>query len=267
MRWRACRCCDPTMSPAPSSSPTRARSTSTSFTRVFCAARVSAAPRSSPMRASMRIERHGDRWHLQTNQGTFAAPVVVNAAGAWADNIAGSGRRRADRPGAEAPHRIPCRGAGRRLDCRLAAGQRCRRGILLQAGRRPDFRLAVGCDAERADGRLSRRLDVAIGVDRLQRATTIEVRRIEHQWAGLRSFVSDGSPVVGFDDNAEGFFWLAGQGGYGIKTSPALARACRELIHTGRLPDDLLRQGIEPGDLAPGRIRTTSHDQNEQDRA
>ncbi|TIP63798.1 MAG: FAD-binding oxidoreductase, partial [Mesorhizobium sp.] len=74
---------------------------------------------------------------------------------------------------------------------------------------------------------------------------------IEHQWAGLRSFVSDGSPVVGFDDKAEGFFWLAGQGGYGIKTSPALARACRDLIGTGRLPDDLLRQGIEPGDLAP----------------
>ncbi|RWM73109.1 FAD-dependent oxidoreductase, partial [Mesorhizobium sp.] len=69
-------------------------------------------------------------------------------------------------------------------------------------------------------------------VDRLQRATTIDVRRIEHQWAGLRSFVSDGSPVVGFDAKAEGFFWLAGQGGYGIKTSPALARACRDLIGT-----------------------------------
>ncbi|TIU10782.1 MAG: FAD-binding oxidoreductase, partial [Mesorhizobium sp.] len=64
--------------------------------------------------------------------------------------------------------------------------------------------------------------DVAVGVDRLQRATMIDVRRIEHQWAGLRSFVRDASPVVGFDAEAEGFFWLAGQGGYGIKTSPAL---------------------------------------------
>ncbi|TIY03125.1 MAG: FAD-binding oxidoreductase, partial [Mesorhizobium sp.] len=100
--------------------------------------------------------------------------------------------------------------------------------------------------------------DVAVGVDRLQRATMIDVRRIEHQWAGLRSFVRDASPVVGFDAEAEGFFWLAGQGGYGIKTSPALARACRDLIRTGRLPDELLRQGIEAGDLAPGRIGATS---------
>ena len=97
-------------------------------------------------------------------------------------------------------------------------------------------------------------LDVAIGVDRLQQATTIEVRTVLHSWAGLRTFAADGSPVVGLDDNAEGFFWLAGQGGYGIKTSPALSRACASLIRRGQLPDDIRRLGIEATDLAPGRF-------------
>ena len=204
------------------------------------------------------IGRHSDRWTLQTNLGTFAAPVVVNAAGAWADTVAGLA-------GVAPIGLVP----KRRTAFHVAAPDGVTIGgwpLVNDVGDEFYFKPDAGrifvspSDATPSEpmDAYPDELDVAIGVDRLQRATTIEVRRIEHQWAGLRSFVGDGSPVVGFDDNAEGFFWLAGQGGYGIKTSPALARACRELIHTGRLPDDLLRQGIEPGDLAPGRIRMTS---------
>ena len=78
--------------------------------------------------------------------------------------------------------------------------------------------------------------------------------RITHKWAGLRSFVADKSLVIGVDDEAEGFFWLAGQGGYGIQTSPAAARAVAGLLIDGRLPDELLSQGLKPVDLAPGRL-------------
>ena len=236
----------------------RASSTSTSFTRVFCAARASVAPESSPMRASMRSDGTRIAGRSQTSLGTFAAPVVVNAAGAWADTIAGLA-------GVAPIGLVPKRRTAFHVaapDGVTIAGWPLVNDVGDEFYFKPDAgRIFVSpSDATPSEpmDAYPDELDVAIGVDRLQRATTIEVRRIEHQWAGLRSFVGDGSPVVGFDDDAEGFFWLAGQGGYGIKTSPALARACRELILTGRLPDDLLRQGIEPGDLAPGRIRMTS---------
>jgi D-arginine dehydrogenase len=98
-------------------------------------------------------------------------------------------------------------------------------------------------------------LDVALGVDRLERATTLTVRHVSRAWAGLRTFALDGSPVVGADPDAEGFFWLAGQGGYGIKTSPALSRACAALIRRGRLPEELTRLGVDVVDLSPDRLR------------
>lgn len=204
------------------------------------------------------IERHNERWTLQTRQATFTAPIVVNAAGAWADRVAdlagvrpiGLAPKRRTAFHVAAPAGVSIAGwplvndVGDEFYFKPDAGQ-----IFVSPS---DATLSEPMDAYPDE------FDIAIGVDRLQRATKIEVQRITHQWAGLRSFVDDGSPVAGFDGDAEGFFWLAAQGGYGIKTSPALARACRELIGTGQLPDDLLRQGIELGDLAPGRIRTTS---------
>ena len=101
-------------------------------------------------------------------------------------------------------------------------------------------------------------LDVAAGVERLERATTLNVQRVSRAWAGLRTFASDASPVVGYDASAPGFFWLAGQGGYGIKTSPSLSRACASLIRDGRLPNDLDRLGITASQLSPDRLRVPS---------
>jgi D-arginine dehydrogenase len=105
------------------------------------------------------------------------------------------------------------------------------------------------CDAQPEE------LDVAIGVDRIETATRLTVRRLVNKWAGLRSFVADKTPVVGFDAGAEGFFWLAGQGGYGIQTSPALGRTVAALIVTGGLPEDLTARGLEKAMLAPDRLR------------
>ena len=98
-------------------------------------------------------------------------------------------------------------------------------------------------------------LDIAIAVDRIQRAADVDVRRITHSWAGLRSFVHDHLPVVGYDPVVESFFWLAGQGGIGILTSPAISRMVGALATGGALPADITGFGIMAETLAPGRLR------------
>jgi len=105
------------------------------------------------------------------------------------------------------------------------------------------------CDAQPEE------LDLAIGVDRIETATRLRVKRLASKWAGLRTFAPDKTPVVGFDAGAEGFFWLAGQGGYGIQTAPALARAAAGLILAGDLPGDLKARGLDKAALAPERLR------------
>jgi D-arginine dehydrogenase len=111
------------------------------------------------------------------------------------------------------------------------------------------------CDAYPDD------LDVAIAVDRFEHATSMQVTRIGRTWAGLRSFVADRSPVAGFDGEVDGFFWLAGQGGYGIQMAPALARAAAALIRGEPLPADIVNEGITRQALSPTRLarRETAH--------
>ena len=97
-------------------------------------------------------------------------------------------------------------------------------------------------------------LDVAIAVDRFERATTMRVQRVVHRWAGLRSFVADRTPVVGFDPRVEGFFWLAAQGGYGIQAAPALARTAVALITGRALPPDIQAEGVAVKALDSARL-------------
>jgi D-arginine dehydrogenase len=103
------------------------------------------------------------------------------------------------------------------------------------------------CDAQPDE------MDVAICVDRIQAAFDLPVSRIENRWAGLRSFVADKCPVCGFDSNADGFFWLAGQGGYGIQSAPALSRVAAALVMRRNVPADILDHGFDPADLSPDR--------------
>jgi D-arginine dehydrogenase len=95
--------------------------------------------------------------------------------------------------------------------------------------------------------------DVAVAIDRLERATTLRVSHVPHRWAGLRSFVRDRTPVVGPDPDVEGLVWLAAQGGYGIQTAPALARLCRALALGDGVPADLAALGLEAATVLPGR--------------
>ncbi len=198
---------------------------------------------------------HGRQdWRIATPAGEIGARVIVNAAGAWADEVAAMAGLA---PIGITPYR--------RTAFRVAAPD----GIEIAAWPmindvdeafyfKPDAgRLFVSpgdatpsppMDAWPHD------IDVAIGVERLEAATTLDVRRILGSWAGLRSFAPDRVPVVGME--GAGFFWLAGQGGYGIKTAPALARAAASLILTGQFPDDLTEGGIDPAALSPARLRS-----------
>ena len=88
-----------------------------------------------------------------------------------------------------------------------------------------------------------------------EQATSLKVRAVRHRWAGLRTFLTDRAPVAGFDLGAAGFFWLAGQGGYGIQTAPALARTAAALVLGEAPAADLLAAGVEPAALSPARVR------------
>ena len=97
-------------------------------------------------------------------------------------------------------------------------------------------------------------VDIAAAIYRIQQCATLPVTHIERKWAGLRSFVGDGCPVVGYDPRVDGFFWIAGQGGYGIETSPALGRLSASLAAKRGLPIDLVDLGVQGETLSPERL-------------
>jgi len=194
-------------------------------------------------------------WTVSTTAGTFAAPVVINAAGAWCDEIA---ELAGVRPIGLVPKRRtvftfePLQASDisswpLTIDIDEMFYFKPDAGMILASP--ADETPSSPCDAQPEE------FDIALAVDRVQTATNLEVRRIAHKWAGLRSFVPDKTPVVGMDEETEGFFWLAGQGGYGIQTAPAIGRAVAALVTTGALPDDLIELGLVEPDLSPQRLR------------
>jgi len=201
------------------------------------------------------ITRNGKAWTVDTRAGEFSASIVVNAAGAWCDVIAqlagvrpiGLIPKRRTVFTFDPPDGLDIASWPLTLDIDEQFYFKPEAGKILASP--ADETPSPPCDAQPEE------LDVAVAVDRVQTATTLEVRRIAHKWAGLRSFVPDKTPVVGMDDEAEGFFWLAGQGGYGIQTSPAIGRATAALITTGNLPDNLTAMGLREMDLSPQRLR------------
>jgi D-arginine dehydrogenase len=201
------------------------------------------------------VERRGECWSVATRTGTFAARTLVNAAGAWADAVAsmagiaplGLVPKRRTAFNVPVPAGTNIRGwpmiddAGGEFYFKPDAGQ-----LLVSPA---DATPSEPMDAYPDD------VDVATGVERLERATTLTVTRVSRSWAGLRTFAHDASPVVGPDGSADGFVWFAGQGGYGIKTAPALSRACAALLRGRQLPEDLTRLEISAADLSPDRLR------------
>jgi D-arginine dehydrogenase len=96
---------------------------------------------------------------------------------------------------------------------------------------------------------------IAEGIERMMNATIFEVTHLDHSWGGLRTFAPDGCPVIGFDPHTEGFFWLVGQGGYGIQSSPALSRTAAALAMLKPIPDDVIAAGLDVTHIQPERLR------------
>jgi D-arginine dehydrogenase len=200
------------------------------------------------------FDRHGGKWRVRTAAGAFTAPVVINAGGAWADVVA-------ERIGARKIGLVP----KRRTVIAFAPPAGAETGswpVVIDAEEQFYFKADAGTilgspgdetpsaptDAQPEE------IDVAITVERLERATTMPVRRIIRKWAGLRSFVADRVPVIGYAPDVDGFFWLAGQGGYGIETSAGLARCAAGLATGDGLPEDIRKLAIAERDLGPGRL-------------
>ena len=200
------------------------------------------------------LHHAGGRWRVRTSQGTVSAPVVVNAAGAWGDDVA---RLAGARPVGlrplrrtamlvDAPRHLPCAGwpAAIAIDESFYFKPDAGRLLLSPADEEP----SPPCDAQPED------LEIAIAVDRFETATGERVARIHHRWAGLRVFSADRTPVVGFDPVAEGFFWLVGQGGYGIQSAESLGRLAAALACDDAVPADLAAEGVTAEALARSRF-------------
>ncbi len=203
---------------------------------------------------AVALDRAGGDWRVHTTQGDFAAPLVIDAAGAWADEV---GRL----AGAAPIGLVPMRRTALILDpppaMRIAGWP-----LVVDADESFYFKPEGGkllaspadetpsppCDARPED------LDVAVAIDRITAACQLEVSHVRRRWAGLRSFVADRTPVAGFDPRAPGFFWLAGQGGYGIQTAPALSRLAAALVLGEPVPADIAAQGVSAAQLAPDRL-------------
>ncbi len=174
-----------------------------------------------------RITRDGTAWRVETPAGRHAAAMLVNAAGAWADQVA----RLA---GAQPAGLTPMRRTALIVDAPGSADWPMVNDATETLYFKPDAgRLMVSpADATPTEpcNAYPEELDVAVAMDRLQTVTTLAPRHVSHRWAGLRTFSPDHSPVVGEDTRLPGFFWLAGQGGFGVMTSPALSASAAAAV-------------------------------------
>lgn len=204
------------------------------------------------------ITRTGIGWEVETRIGRVSARTLVNAGGAWADTLAAMAglaplgltplRRTAflfePPPGLEVGAWPAVVSAAEDVYFKPDAG--------LLLGSPADETASEPCDAQPEEW------DVAVAAERIEALAELPVRRIRRRWAGLRTFAPDRTPVLGPDPAEPAFVWLAGQGGYGFQTGPALGRAAASLLRTGELPADLLEFGITPAALGPGRLRVAA---------
>ena len=200
------------------------------------------------------LERDARYWRIDVGTAEHRAAVVVNSAGAWADHVGALAgaiaiglmpkRRTAMTIGV--PDGIDADAWPMAVDVEEEFYLKPESGRFLISP--ADETPSEPCDAQPDE------MDVAICVDRVEQAFDMQVRRIENKWAGLRSFVADKSPVCGFDERADGFFWLAGQGGDGIQTAPALSRVAARLVTGLEIDGHILDEGFDPASLSARRL-------------
>jgi D-arginine dehydrogenase len=200
------------------------------------------------------LERGQGEWSVHIPGEVLRAAVVVNAAGAWAGKLGkmagardiGLEPRRRTALLIDPPAGVATQSWPMLLDVEEQFYLKPDAGLLLLSP--CDETPTPPCDVQPEDE------DVAIAVDRLERATTLEVRHVRRKWAGLRSFVGDRSPVVGYDPLQPGFFWLAALGGYGIQTAPALGALSAALVLGQEVSGELASFDIDPSVMTPARL-------------
>lgn len=200
------------------------------------------------------IDYRQGRWSIDMGSDSLQAPTIVNAAGAWADQVASAAGldplglvpKRRTALLVDAPDDIDFADWPLVIDIdeqfyfKPDAGQ-----LLISPA---DETPSEPCDAQPDE------LDVAIAIDRFTQVTSMQVRRVNHRWAGLRTFAPDKTFVVGFDPRAEGFFWLAGQGGYGVQSAPGMAQLARHLLLQTQVPAAFRRIQDSVDAVSPDRL-------------
>lgn len=214
--------------------------------RIVCDARVDG------------LQRRDGGWQVRTAAGDWRAGTVVDAAGAWAETLAGLAnvapiglqpKRRAaflfGSPDGVASATWPC-------VCGVDEGWYFK----------PDagalFGSPANADPVAPHDVRPEELDIATGIARIEEMTTLQIRRPGHTWAGLRSFVPDGDLVAGFEPSAPGFFWLAAQGGYGIQTAPAMGELAAAWVRGEPVPAAIAAAGVDAAFLHVDRLRRQS---------
>jgi D-arginine dehydrogenase len=196
----------------------------------------------------------GTLWRARVGDELIETPQLVNAAGAWADVVA-------EMAGAKSVGLVPKRRTAFTFDAPAGLALDTM-PMVIDFDETWYFKPEVGqflaspadetpsppCDAQPEE------MDIAVAVDRIEAATTLEIRRIKNKWAGLRSFVADKNLVVGYDPVIEGLFWLAGQGGYGIQTGESAGRLAASLARGKAMPGDIAALGVAEAALSPARF-------------
>lgn len=203
-----------------------------------------------------KIERiEGGRWQVHAGGRIHVGQTIVNAAGAWVDQVAALA--------GVAPIGIEPRRRSAFVFAPPAGADIARWPMVADVAEgwyvKPDAGVLLGspanADLVEPHDVQPEELDIATAIDRIQTMTTLEIRRPQRTWAGLRSFVPDGGLVGGFDPHVKGFFWLAAQGGYGIQTAPAMGEACASLVRGQPIPAPIAACGINVTSLSPQRLR------------
>ena len=201
------------------------------------------------------IARQGAHWTVETEKGKrYSAPVLINAAGSWADQVAdlagvrpiGLQPKRRTIIVFDPPEDVDARGWPFVKTATDAFYMVPQGGRLISSP--TDEVDSAPCDAQPED------YDLALAAWQVEQFTTIAVPRLAGKWAGLRSFAPDRMPVAGFAPDAAGFFWLAGQGGFGLQTAPALAAVAEALVTGGNWPVGLAELGVTADMVCPARF-------------
>jgi len=201
------------------------------------------------------LHRENGLWTVKTLNGDLQGRVVVNAAGAWGDRVAALA---GVAPVGLQPMRrtviiVPCDYPPGLMDWPLVMDVDEQFYFKPESGRI----LISPCDETPMPPQDVQpdELDIARAIDRVQRAARIPVQSLLNKWAGLRTFAPDRTPVVGYDDQVEDFFWFVGQGGWGIQTSPGMSRLAEALILRKDVPQDMVELGLSADMVSPKRFR------------